>query len=322
VRYYTVWNESNLGQFLSPQFNSKGKPTAPFIYGKLYSAAYAGIKAGNRNALVGIGETSARGRDKPLRSATTQETESPGRFAQLLSTVRPKLRFDAYSEHPYPTSLTALPTEKVRFPDVVLSDLFTFEKSLDKWFGRKNIPVWITEYGYQTKPPEPHGVSFALQAKYARLAVDIARRDPRVRMFIWFILRDDPTSTWQSGLLAQNGAKKPVFNVFSAVDRLLDARNAIVKTRAGVTNPIVRMAALEIAARSGPGTVVGVNVRVFTSKGKLAGASQPQAVVGLDGYLAIPVPVKTQAKTSYSVLCDIEDASGNKVSRSLTLVVV
>ena len=32
------------------------------------------------------------------------------------------------------------------------------------------------------------------------------------------------------------------------------------------------------------GTVVGVNVRVFTSKGKLAGASQPQAVVGLDGY--------------------------------------
>jgi hypothetical protein len=34
VRYYTVWNESNLGQFLSPQYDSKGKPVAPAIYAK------------------------------------------------------------------------------------------------------------------------------------------------------------------------------------------------------------------------------------------------------------------------------------------------
>ena len=51
---------------------------------KLYRAAYTGIKIGNPKALVGIGETSARGRDKPLRRAGLQETESPGKFAQLL----------------------------------------------------------------------------------------------------------------------------------------------------------------------------------------------------------------------------------------------
>src|SRR5262249_54108516 len=92
VRYFTVWNESNLGQFLSPQYNSNGKPAAPHIYAGLYRAAYAGIKAGNRLALVGVGETSARGRDRYLGKAGTQETESPGRFAQLLSLERPAIR--------------------------------------------------------------------------------------------------------------------------------------------------------------------------------------------------------------------------------------
>ena len=82
MRYYTVWNESNLGQFLSPQYDSKGKPVAPAIYAKLYRAAYAGIKAGNSRALVGIGETSARGRDRYLGKQGTQETESPGKFAR------------------------------------------------------------------------------------------------------------------------------------------------------------------------------------------------------------------------------------------------
>jgi hypothetical protein len=321
VRYYTVWNESNLGQFLSPQFASNGKPAAPFIYAKLYAAAYTGIKAGNRSALVGIGETSARGRDKPLHSKTQQDTESPGRFAQLLSTVRPRLKFSAYSEHPYSTSLTAPPTQKVRFPNVTLSELGKFEGSLDKWFGRKNIPVWITEYGYQTRPQEPHGVTYAKQATYARTALNIARNDSRVQMFIWFIIRDDPTSTWQSGLLEQGGAKKPAFSVFSGLDRLFDARNAIIQMKAGITKPIVRIAALEIAARSGPGSVVGVSMNVFTSKGKLAGSAQPQAVVGLDGYLSVPVPIRTHAHTRYGVYCTIEDANGNRVSRSLTLVV-
>ena len=320
VHYYTVWNESNLGQFLSPQYDSKGKPAAPFIYAKLYQAAYTGIKAGNRRALIGLGETSARGRDKFLHAAGAQETESPGRFAQLLSTVRPRLKFDGYSQHPYPTELTQPPTQKVRFPNVTLSQLSKFEKSLDKWFGRKNIPIWITEYGYQTRPQEPHGVTYTKQAAYARQALNIARKDDRVQMFIWFILRDDPTSTWQSGLLARDGAKKPAFNVFSALDRLLDAHNAIFTVKPGITNPVIRVAALEIAARSGPGTLVGVSVRAY-AKGKVAGSAQPQASVGVDGYVTVPVPIRTQAKTTYTVICEIGDANGNTLTRSLAIVV-
>src|SRR5262249_50854189 len=154
---------------------------------KIYRAAYAGIKAGNPRSLVGVGETSARGRDKAINVPGLSETESPGRFAQLLATARPKIRFDAWSLHPYPTELTQKPTAVVRWPNVTLSQLPRFEESIDQWFGKKNIPIWITEYGYQTKPQQPKGVTYAQQLAYAKAALVVARNDPRVQMFIWFI---------------------------------------------------------------------------------------------------------------------------------------
>src|SRR6476646_2270380 len=206
VRYYTVWNESNLGQFLSPQYVG-GKPAAPRIYASIYRAAHAGIKAGNSRALVGIGETSARGRDRYLGRKGTQETESPGKFAELLSKQRPVLRFDAWSHHPYPTSINGKPLAKTRWPNVTLSNLSRFENQLGHWFKR-NVIMWITEYGHETKPEEPKGVTYAQQSAYLRTALRFVANDPKVSIFIWFILRDDPTSAWQSGLVKRDGGKK------------------------------------------------------------------------------------------------------------------
>ena len=40
VRFYTVWNEPNTGRFLSPQFDSRGRPVAPGTYAALVAAAY------------------------------------------------------------------------------------------------------------------------------------------------------------------------------------------------------------------------------------------------------------------------------------------
>src|SRR3954453_6403432 len=118
VRYYSVWNESNLGQFLSPQYDARGKPAAPAIYAKMFRAAYAGIKAGNSHALVGAGETSARGRDRFLGKQGTQETESPGKFAELVSKQKPLIKFDAWTHHPYPVSINGKPLSNVRWPNV------------------------------------------------------------------------------------------------------------------------------------------------------------------------------------------------------------
>ncbi len=68
VRFYSIWNESNLQLFLAPQFDAKGKSVAPRNYAKLAAAAYSGIKAGNpmredrsRQHVVGRSRQAARG---------------------------------------------------------------------------------------------------------------------------------------------------------------------------------------------------------------------------------------------------------------------
>src|SRR5215208_114612 len=66
VRFFSIWNEPNRGLFLSPQFSSRGKPLAPALYAKLVRAGYAGVKGGNRDALVAMGETASNGRDRPV----------------------------------------------------------------------------------------------------------------------------------------------------------------------------------------------------------------------------------------------------------------
>ena len=94
VRFYGIWNESNLGQFLSPQFNSSGKIVSPAAYAKLAAAGYAGIKAGSPKALVAIGETSSNGRNKPqgrldrLGSARARSPRASPRRTRSSSSTR------------------------------------------------------------------------------------------------------------------------------------------------------------------------------------------------------------------------------------------
>jgi hypothetical protein len=318
VRYYTVWNESNLGLFLSPQYDSKGKAVAPTIYAKLYRAAYAGIKGGNPRALVGIGETSARGRDRFLGRPGTQETESPGKFAELLSKQRPALRFDAWSHHPYPTELTQRPNQGVRWPNVTLSQLPRFERSLDSWFHRTATPIWITEYAYQTKPEQPRGVTLAQQAAYARQAINIAANNPRVTMFIWFIIRDDPTSAWKSGLVSRAGVRKPAFAAFSSLADRYDGRNPQMKIRAGVTNPLVRFAALELWSRSVTGAKVGMTIAVYDN-GRVIKTAQPVSTIGADGWVSFRAPMKTVKGHTYQITITATDVNGNRVDRSVLI---
>ena len=321
VRYYTVWNESNLGQFLSPQYDSKGKPVAPKIYAKIYRAAYAGIKSGSARALIGIGETSARGRDRFLGRQGTQETESPGNFAKLLAAEKPLLKFDAWSHHPYPTSPSQPPTQNVRWPNVTLTQLPRFEDTLKQLFERKRVPIWITEYGYETKPGEPLGVSRSQQATYARQALTLAAGDPNVSIFIWFILRDDPTSTWQSGLVDRDGTKKPSFDTFAKLAFRYDGRNPQITVRAGVTNPLIKFAAIELWSRSGTGAKVGMTIAIY-EKGRVIKTAQPASSIGADGWVSFPVPLKTVADHTYIVNIDAGDIHGYHVKRSVEVRVL
>jgi hypothetical protein len=81
-------------------------------------------------------------------------------------------------------------------------------------YGTK--PLWLTEYAYQTNPPDrTFGVSWAKQAAYLKQAYAIARKNPRVQMLLWFLLKDEPyLGGWQSGLMTASGRVKPAFNAF------------------------------------------------------------------------------------------------------------
>jgi hypothetical protein len=321
VRFYSVWNESNLQLFLAPQFDAKGKSVAPRTYAKIAAAAYAGIKAGNSRAKVAVGSTSSAGRDKPLKGKSA--THSPGRFAQLVAAANPRLKFDAWAQHPYPVPANQKPLQKVRWPNVTLASFPRFEKSLDKWFKRKNVRIWITEYGHEVKQDgEPKGISRARQASYLAQALAVARKDARTDVFIWFVFRDHKTSLWQSGLRTRSGAAKPSLARFRAGARLVDARNPLVKVRSSIMSPTVTVPLRQYGAGTKPGESVGFNVTI-REKGRLIRSLQPAAPFRVDTTVPVRLLGFRPAKgRTYTLKVDANVFSGGGVvlSRTLTLV--
>ena len=97
---------------------------------------------------------------------------------------------------------------------ITLANLDLLIAAVSHLYGPRRF--WITEYGYQTKPPDPDfGVSWALQAKYLTEAFGIARKNPRIDLMLWFLVRDEPAlSGWQSGLETTAGVKKPAYRAF------------------------------------------------------------------------------------------------------------
>jgi hypothetical protein len=310
VALWSVWNEPNLQLFLTPQYVGK-KIVGPANYAKVFKAAYAGIKAGNSLSKVAIGETSARGRDKPL--AGISASVAPGTFAKYLAKV-PGLKFDAWAHHPYPTSPNLPPTQKVRYPNVTLSTLPTFEKDLKTFFHR-SVPVWITEYGHETKPPDPHGVSYATQAKYAVQALNIAKNDPNVQMFIWFVFHDSAGNPWQSGLYAANNNQKPAYDAFGAVARLIDGTTFTVK--AGTT-PRVTMYMPYLAYYSQPGSPVGLTYVVRDAAGQVA-VGQPVATLAGDQSITFATAFTPVKGKTYTVTATANEPNGHSETRSAVI---
>lgn len=316
VRFYSVWNEPNLNQFLAPQF-TKGKPSSPAIYAKLYRAAYAGIKAASPSALVAAGETSPRGRDKPLGSSYLQDTLSPANFTQLVSKQKPLIKFDAWAHHPYPTDLTAPVTQKVKWPNVSVASLPQFEKSLNTWFKRKSTPIWVDEYGYQTKPANPKGVLLSKQAANIKQVLSVLKGYSYVSMFVWFTYHDDAGNVWKSGIVDNTGAHKPGWSAFQSAAPPLDARNTILSVAAG-RSPTVSVSAIQLAAKNAIGTPIGVTYKVFAG-GKVVAVEQPNPTLRFDGWISIPLKFTPAKGKSYTVTVDMNAPSGDNLSHTLTL---
>jgi hypothetical protein len=313
VSLWSVWNEPNLEQFLTPQYNAKGKIVSPGEYAKIYKAAYAGIKKGNPQAQVAIGETSAQGRDKPSKGSS--QTVSPGNFAKLLGQVK-GLKFNAWAHHPYPTSPGAKPLEKVHYPNVTLSQLPAFEKTLKAAFHKTQVPIWITEYGHETKPAEPKGVTYSQQAAYAKQALNYAKADPDVQMFVWFTFRDNVGNPWQSGLEQSSGAHKSSYAAFSSVAKLIDGTTQVVKAAA---SPSVTAYVPYLAYYDAPGTTFGITYKVYLGT-KLIALGQPTAAMNANQAVTFKANFAPAKGKTYTVTATVNDPHGNAQTVSIALV--
>jgi hypothetical protein len=317
VRFWSIWNEPNLQLFLAPQFDERGRSVAPRNYAKLYAAGYQGIKAGNARALVAIGETSARGTDNP---AGARPVHSPGRFIEEVAKANPRLKFDAYAHHPYPFRPNLEPSQKVRWPNVTLGSLGELETHLKQLFRRKSVPIWVTEYGHETRPQDAFGVSYSTQASFVRQSISIARSYPFVDMFIWFVYQDDQGQPWDSGLYTQSGVSKGASpSRFSAAARPLDARNTMLSLRRGTSSPTVTLYARRFCVVDTSGATIGTTWRArigsrLVEVGQVAAPLQANCTISvrLDGF-------KVAQKTSYVVTFDLNDINGETLTRRVTI---
>lgn len=224
VNRWMIWNEPNNPVFLRPQYVREGGRwvvQSARDYAALCNAAVTGIRAGQRGARIACGGTAPRGNNA---ASSSRPSVSPIAFLTAMRAAGAR-GFDAYAHHPYygkrqETPSTPPPAAENGAPAtaVTLGNIDRLEAALDRTYGRRK-PLWITEYGYQTSPPDLlMGVTLAEQARYLRQAVEIVRADPRIQLFVWFRLRDEePLTGWQSGLFAADGTAKPARAAFAAV---------------------------------------------------------------------------------------------------------
>jgi hypothetical protein len=226
VNMWTAWNEPNNPIWLSPQYKRVGKSwrvESAFQYAKICNAVYNGVHSPNLGPLtdehVACGVTGPKGNDAP---ATKRASVDPLTFLTQAHRFGMK-RFDVYAHHPYADigkseSPTFVPKGKHK-RRVQLGNLNLLLKLVSQYYGPKHL--WITEYGYQTNPPDKiYGVPYKTQAKYLAQSYAIARKNPRIDMMLWFLVRDEPSvGNWQSGLTTATGKKKPAWAAFVKVPR-------------------------------------------------------------------------------------------------------
>ena len=199
VTRFLIWNEPNQRRWL--------RPTLPSLYvQRLLNPAYVAIHAVRRHALVAGGVTAPR--------AATGGV-SPAVWIAGMAGAGAKL--DAYAHNPYPLSPAETPLSGgcTHCTTLTMATLPTLIADVTKAFGG-NTRIWLTEYGYQTNPPDRLlGVSPAKQALYMSEAAMRAYVTPRVDMLIQYLVEDEPDiARWQSGILDVHGVEKPSYQAF------------------------------------------------------------------------------------------------------------
>ncbi len=191
VSSWIMWNEPNKPTWLKPA-------SASTYVSQILNPGYRGIKAVNPRARVAGGVTGPRAGKGGV---------SPVDFIRAMD--RAGARLDVYAHHPYPVFPGDTP-----FEGGCLCETLTMA-SLERLIRFVGVAfpharIWLTEYGYQTNPPDAFGVSPNDQARFVSEAARRVYQAPKVDMLIHYLYRDEPEiGRWQSGLETVRGVPKP-----------------------------------------------------------------------------------------------------------------
>ena len=103
------------------------------------------------------------------------------------------------------------PRQRQRNPNLAkLGDLKRLFAVLDR-ASRRKFNLYITEYGYETNPPDTkNGVSMEQQNRYLQESAYVVWATKRVKLFSQYLWRDDnELNGFQTGLIGNDGAPKP-----------------------------------------------------------------------------------------------------------------
>ena len=229
VRRYQAWNEPNLYTFLNPQYEGKNLVAAT-NYRRMLNAFYDGINAVQPSAFVVTAGTAPYG--GPPGGNRTRPLAFLRKFLCLrgrgkLKPVRcggDKPKFDALAHHPINTS--GGPTRSAFHPDDASTpDVHNVVRTLRKAERTNRVrgrhQVWLTEFWWETKPPDQcTGIPLRRHKRWIMQALRSFKRQG-ARVAINFQIRDTPydpaacgRATFQSGAFFADGSRKPAFRAF------------------------------------------------------------------------------------------------------------
>jgi hypothetical protein len=206
VRLWEVWNEANASFFLHP--------VSPTHYRQMVNEFAAGVKRVHADNTVVAGALFPFVIEGPAAQAI-----GPLRFMRemfcLSKRLRPvrgcdgQSRFDVWSHHPY---TSGGPTHRASNPDNVsirelprMRSVLRAATRYKKIIHSRPVRFWVTEFSWDSNPPDPKGVPVDLHARW--VAESLYRMwHSGVSLVTWFQLRDDDAKgrphnqVFQSGL--------------------------------------------------------------------------------------------------------------------------
>jgi Cellulase (glycosyl hydrolase family 5) len=194
---YSIWNEPNLGQFLSPNGQ------APRLYRRLYDAGYKAIKSVDGRNQVFIGEFAAQ-----------QRIES------WVSRMGKGVKTDGIAYHPY-QFFKAPGAPDRRFLGVSNTKKI---KAIFRRLARKKVlrsrsggvpPIFYTEFSYPLGRPYPTPES--TRVNWIPRAFLYVKRFGIKQMAYYKLVLRAPGSNWNSGLVEPTGATTPAYRALLAI---------------------------------------------------------------------------------------------------------